>query len=474
MKDRNFHGPKFLVVINIFICIICLLAIACYFFGALWELKVTYALTADQIEELINTDDGSGETPDDPGESTEGSDESAEESDQIDLKEILGDESIPIHISIRLNAIDIFKALGSPAESFKKVVNDNVDNIVKELMPTLNTIAKKTVKTVAKKEVKKQVHSQVKDYLANNNPDIQQEEVDQKLEELGITDDYISEKTDKLVDDIFSKGGTVDSMTESVMETVDTVYEDLKKNSEGKDEFKDFQDIELTDDDRKEIEDSIREVITELADEKGNIDPEELIAQLLDKALNGELGKDNEQEQEAQVATAISSAEESCSEGGAESDPEQGSATDKLVNTLQTKLNDALSEEMLTYMGYSFYVIFALIVLSMIPWLYVLIKLIVKFATGNGDTTVKLKWPIWFGWLFFLLFAGIPSLAFGIIPKVGAIADMLGPDVMNLFGAMKVSVFSISFISAVCALCTFVISIYYMIVRRHNKKALKD
>lgn len=467
MENQTSKEPKFLWIINIVIGLICLIAILCYFFGALWEMKVAYTLTADQLEGLIGTEDN-GEYPDGSAENTEGSGD-------IDLKEIIGDEGVEIKISISLKATDVFAALGSPASAFKKVVNDNVEKIVNELMPTLNAIAKKTVKTVAKQEVKKEVHNQVKDYLANkSDATTKPEEVEQKLEDLGFTDDYISEKTDKLIDDLFEDNGepkTVDSITESVMETVDEVYDMFKENSKDKEEFKDFQDIELKEEDRDQIEDAIRDVVEELADENGNIDPNELIAQLLNKFLNGDTENEDENGQNyyAISAMAISSAEEK----GSDRDSEEASATEELVANLRAKIDEMLPEEIIGYLGYSFYAIFALIVLSMIPWLYVIIKLIVKFATHKGNTTVKLKWPIWFGWLFFLLFAGIPSLAVSIL-NMRSILAMLPEEIVTLLGGLKISFFSISLISAVCALCLFAISIYYMVVRSQIKKAKKN
>ncbi len=457
MEDQSRKGPKFLWIINIVIGVLCLLSIASYFFGPIWQVNVTYTLTAEQLDGLLKNLPDLGV--------------------DIDAQDVVGEEGEEIHASVSLNAVRVFHALGSPEAAVNKLIDENVDSIVVELTPTLNKLAKNTVKSVAKNTVKEEVHNNVKKFLENNpQSGIAPEEVEEKLNELGFDDEYISQKTDQLVDDIFTEGGDVDSITESIMETVDEVYEDFKQNSAGKEGFEAFQDIELTEEDKAQIEEAVKDVLGQIADEEGNIDPDELIAELLEKAMSGGLGGLGETDSVTLLAASedVEGGSDGNTEGGNES--AEGSASERIAASVKQFLNEKISADVRSYLGYAFYGILALMVISMLPWLYVLIKLIVKFATHKGNTTVKLAVPIWLGWLFFLLLMAIPSIALWVVQMDSVMAQVavLLPSIAPYIASASVSIYSISWIPAMCALIAFGLSIYYIVVRKQMKKAQND
>lgn len=443
-EGKKSFGTRLTVwILNAVIAILCVLSIACYFFGPVWKVDVTYTLTADQLQKLIGNDTGL----------------------DFDVHEVIGEEGEKISVSLSLSASHLFGSIGAADKTVDEIVNSNVDAISAQLSKDLNGFAKKVVKSVAKNTVKKEVKNTVHKYLQENteNSNVTIEEVEEKLNDLGFTDDYIAEKTDQLIDEVFEGGGDVDSVTESIMDTVDEVYEDFKENASGKEGFEDYADVELTEEDKAQIEDAVRDTLKELAQEDGSIDPDELIAELLAKALGSDSGK-NEGEAKGPEGVVMLAAE-------APADGGSPSSADTLASAIKGKLNEYLNDDVRFYASIALYVMLGVMILSMIPWLYILIKLIVKLVKNGPNPTVKLALPIWLGWLFFLLFVGLPTIAVWIVKMPAAASWSVLSGVVEYINQITLSVSSLSWISALGALIAFGISIYYMVARRQLKKA---
>ncbi len=440
MDNRSSNGSSLnkrniVWIVNIAVAFLCVLSVVCYFFGAVWKLDLTYTLTAEQIEKL-----------------------SGESGLELDAKDIVGEEGEKISLSLSLDAGHVLGSFASAEATVDKILDSNVDKIAAQLNEDMKGLAHKAVKSGAKNIVKNQVKDNVKKLLSNDENEASNEEVQQKLDELGFTDEYISEKTDKIVDGVFAGGSDVDTITDNIMDTVDEVYSDFQKNSQGKEGFEEFQDAELSEEDRAQIEDSVRDTLEQLAAEDGSIDPDELVAEMLAKMLGG----DTEGEGSVRGGIALLAAEESSSVSG----------VDKLASVLKTTLNDLIPDEVRTILVYVFYGMAGIMLFSMLPWVYILIKLLVKLLAKSSDPTVKLALPIWLGWLFFLLFALLPTVALWIVkmPSVAAMIAGAMPEFGTMLGQLSFSVSSIAWISALCALLVFGISIYYMVVRKQLKK----
>ncbi len=438
-------GKRLIVwIMNIVIAVLCVLSILCYFFGAVWKINLTYTLTADQFAEIA-----------------EGT------NFDIDPHDIIDEDGEQIKVSVSLTAGHVFGSLTSAETVVDDIIDSNVNGIVDQLSGTLNVIAKKAVKSVAKNTVKSEVKNNIQKYLSKDGEEISEEEVEQKLSDLGFTDDYISEKTDQLIDDVFEGGKDIDAVTENIMDTVDEVYADFQKNSAGKEGFEDFTDVELSPEDKQQIEDTVRETLGQIAQEDGTIDPDEMIAELLAKALgaagNSGTNSDENKEDESGTDVVLLAEEETASSGKT-----------KLASALKDTLNERIPEKARHIAVYVFYGMAGLMVLSMLPWVYILIKLLVKFLKKDPNPTVKLAVPIWLGWLFFLILVAIPTIALWIV-QMPALAESLASVsfLKSLIEAMEMMTFSISSlscISAICALIVFGISIYYIIVRKQLKK----
>ena len=450
-NSQSARGKRKIVwFVNIAVALLCLLSILCYFFGPVWQINLTYTITADQFQEMV----GSNLDFD------------------FDAHEVIGEEGEKITVSASLSAGHVLGAFTSADETVDKILDSNINNVINQLTPALNGIAKKVVKSVAKNTVKSEVKNNVKKFLTKDDgSEMSEEEVTEKLEGLGFTDDYISEKTDQLIEDVFAGGSDIDTVTENIMDTVDEVYQDFQRNSAGKEGYEEFQDVELSEEDKAAIEDTIRDTLDVLANEDGTIDPDELIAELLAQALSAtQNGGGTEGEKENGEESGAADDFVLLADGDAES----GSSKDKLASALKDKLNELLSDSVRGYMVYVFYGMAGLMIFSMIPWAYVLLKLIVKLARKDKNPTVKLALPIWFGWLFFLILVAIPSIALGVLnmPAVsGQLAQIGGlKNLLSMMQQINFTITSISWISMICTIIAFAISIYYMVVRRQLKK----
>ena len=432
---------KIVWIMNIVVAVLCVLAIVCHFFPPVWQINLTYTITAEQFEELTK-DSGF----------------------DFDANDVIGEEGKPIEISVALNAGHVLGSFSAGEATVDNIVDSNVDNIVVQLGGTLNEIAKSAVKSVAKNTVKNEVKENVKKRLTKEGEEMSEEEVQQKLDDLGFTDDYISEKTDQIIDDVFEGGKDIDQVTENIMDTVDEVYKDFRENSAGKEDLEEFHDIELSEEDKAAIEDTVKKTLEDLAKEDGTIDPDELIAELLSQALDAMGNKDknpdsNNGNDDETASLGIVSLADGESDGS--------SSQEKLAASLKNMLNSVIGDDIRSIAVYVFYGMAGLMLLSMLPWVYVLIKLLVKFLKKDPNPTVKLAVPIWLGWLFFFILVAVPTIALWVL-QMPAFADLLAS--VPYLSSMSFSISSLSCISAICALCVFGISIYYIVVRKQLKE----
>lgn len=425
-------------IFNAVVALLCLLSIACYFFGPVWQVNATYVLSAEDLQQMLPSDLGF----------------------ELNPNEIIGPEGEPITVALSLGAGDLYGSFAADAQkTVDNIINANVNRIVGQLTPKVKTLAHKAVKSAAKGVVNKQVKDNVFKYLQNQDPSLTDEYMNDKLNQLGFTEEYVSEKIDKIIDTVFEGETDVDSLTEDLMAQVDDVYNDFQTKAAENPDLQEFVGMELSEQDRAQIEDTIKSELKNFADENGKIDADEILMDSLLQAFQ------KLQEGKSTPTAPIALL--------ADETPNEESAEEKLVSGLKDIINQYLPQEAHGYILWGVRGAAILMTLTMVPWLYILIKLIVKLAT-KGTPTVKLALPIWLGWLFYLLLTALPAIAVWILtmPSMsGVLSNLLPVELMSRVGSFGLSVYSISWITAVSALLVFGISIFYMVMRRKIKKA---
>lgn len=426
-------------ICNAVVAVFCVLAIAGYFFAPVWRININVALQADDFKEIV--------------ESITKNDSDLKNlfGENADFKEILGADSFDISLALSMNGSTLFNSFSGEG-AIEELIGNNVDTLVDQITGILVKVIPTAAKSVAKNVVKDEINSNVKKHLDSltENSDVTMEEVKSKLENANITDEYIDEKIDELIDSVFEGEGTKkENVTEKAMDIVDEVYGKLQASDDP-----DFKDIEITEEDKEAIRQKIDEALDEIADENGEIDAETL----LDKLLSGVFGSSDE-EGKAGIKTLA-----------AEPAPDKGSAQlkEKLRSMIMDKLGNGTVR---TALVWAMRGICIFMMLTWIPWIYIIVKLIVKLATGSKDQTVRLKAPIIFGWLPFLILYIIPSIALlfakGTITKllVQALPEGLGV----LAEGIGISFFSSGWMALLAAGICLGVSIFYIILRKKMK-----
>lgn len=266
-------------------------------------------------------------------------------------------------------------------------------------MPTLDEIAEKIVRATAKNSVRDIVREQVKNLLSGNDPSVTEERVQELLDKAGFTDEYIAEKTDELIDAVYAENATVQNVSEKAVSTVEEVFTKLADSGEEA-----FEGAALTDADKAEIENNISEALSMIADEDGNLNVDDFVSSLLLKFLRS--SKNEEGTNGESAVFALLNADSTSEDSGGASVTDEEDVQQELKNELKQYLMDHLSEGTADNVVLALRIICGVLCFVMFTWAYLVLKILVKLFAKNP--AIKLKLPIWLGWLPFLLLVLLP------------------------------------------------------------------
>lgn len=398
-------------IFNAVVALMSLLAIACYFIGPVWEIDVKYPMSAEQLNRMIGS--------------------SLSDYD-VEIK-----EGVELSVNIKIGMNVLISSLGSNSEAtVQKIIDSNVDGITEQLHGTINTVADQVIKSAAGKIVSEKVHDQVKELL----PGESDEEINRKLEAAGIDDNYISKQTEDLVNSIFAEDASVDKISEQVIQTVEDVCDKLANSGDPS-----LSNAKVSDADKEKIQNTVKDALSSITESDGSINVNDYINNLIVEALRSMKGNGKSEGRVALLAAE--------------------SGNNELKEEVRSTIKELIPESLVPIFSFVLIGVLGLVILSSLAWLYILIKLIVKLVTFPvAEPTVKLKLPIILGWLPYLILAAIPSLVFAFAPNLLATfnADLAG---------LTLSFASIGWFALLSASICFVISIFYMVVRRASKKA---
>ena len=402
--------------------VLSILAIVCYFFAPIWQINVSYPVQAEDVQKMISSD-----------------------YDNLDIEELIGD-GFDVKLSLNVEMDMLFVSLSSDAEAtVQKMVDGNVDSVVDQLSTELASITPKVIQSVTEQVVKEEINKQLGDYLSkNSDKNFSDDEITRKREAAGVDDTYISEKTEELFDAIYSGESTVDEIGDMVVETVTDAYEKLSKVDE------DFFGAELTDEAKESIKNAVVDVLGDFASDDGTFHSDEILEQVLLELMK--LAKENDV-LSANVKTLAAASE-------------TPSVREELRNEVGKFIKAQLPSEATNAIVLVLRVLLGLILLSALTWLYIIVKLIVKLIKKDENPTVKLKLPIWLGWLPFLVLVCVPSIALGILGSTGLTAP---GGALEMLAGIGLSFGSIGWIALMAACICFAISIFYMVMRKQFK-----
>ncbi len=433
-------GSRFTVFLfNILIALLSVAAVAALFFAPLWEIDVKYVMQKEFLEKIL-----------------------PEEAKEVDLDEIVGD-GIPLSLTVSVQTKDTIRsALGKDArQSVTDLIENNVDKVVDELSPTFDEIAEKIVRSTAKTAVRDAVNEQVKNFLQNAGSEATDERVSELLKQAGVDEEYINQKTDALLDAIYAENATVDGVSQKAVETVEEVFEKLDESG-----VAEFQGAALTEENKEEIKNSIDEALSVIADENGNIDADDLAANLILEML-----RSSEDESEPAVAAMDFTTQETDS-GSVEED-----ATEQLKAEVKQMIMEKLTDETLDGIVLALRIVFGVLCFTAFTWAWLIVKMLFKAFSRNP--AIKLKLPIWLGWLPFLALVLLPMGAMLLVKaQPSFLVNLLGAEMMEslstFFASASLSFSSAAWVAFAAAIALIILSIPYGIFRRRLKRAKRE
>ena len=429
------------LIFNVLFAIVCAAAIVMYFISPVWRIDVKANISNEMMHELTG-----GEID--------------------DLNEALGEDGTDVSLSIALDSMAVAQCLvqWDAAAMVDDILDRNLDSLATQLVAVIEPIAKNTIKTQASSAVKTEIKNAVKDYLSSPENEVTEERVNELLTEAGVTDTYIEEKTDAIIDRLYTNGSTVDGVVDEVMTTVDEVYTDLTASN-----VEEFQDIALTEESRESIRSAVADIVTDYADENGYIDPEEIVNQLVIEALQSMSGESSEEEGAGTAAlTAASYAAASEAQQPADPSAQQPAGSSGSNEQLKTELKNYLSEQLLegpaapaVFLPFVMLGLGILLAISLLSWVYLLLKIL--FKTFMKNKYVKVKMPIILGWFLFLFLMLLPNLALTYIPTM--LAGVLPAEILSVFTMLTgTTFFSSAMYAAIAAAVLVVLCIPYRII----------
>ena len=429
------------LIFNVLFAIVCAAAIVMYFISPVWRIDLKANISNEMMHELTG-----GEID--------------------DLNEALGEDGTDVSLSIALDSMAVAQCLvqWDAAAMVDDILDRNLDSLATQLVAVIEPIAKNTIKTQASSAVKTEIKNAVKDYLSSPENEVTEERVNELLTEAGVTDTYIEEKTDAIIDRLYTNGSSVDGVVDEVMTTVDEVYADLTASN-----VEEFQDIALTEESRESIRNAVADIVTDYADENGYINPEEIVNRLVIEALQSMSGESSEEEGAGTAAlTAASYAAASEAQQPADPSAQQPAGSSGSNEQLKTELKNYLSEQLLegpaapaVFLPFVMLGLGILLAISLLSWVYLLVKILCK--TFMKNKYVKVKMPIILGWFLFLFLMLLPNLALTYIPTM--LAGVLPAEILSVFTMLSgTTFFSSAMYAAIAAAALIVLWIPYRII----------
>lgn len=450
-------GGRFVVFLfNLIIAVLCAASIVFYFIKPFWAVKINYTLDAEALEKLLK--DASENAGDDNS-----------DWEDVDFEEIVGEDGVSLTLSVELRTTDAFSSFTAkdPKATVEKIIGNNVDSIVEQLLPTIDKIAENATRSFAKKSVRAAVKEQIRNYLQTDDPetDVSDDRIQNFLDKAGFDEEYIEEKTNNLIDALYEENASTSSVSEKVITTVEEVFGKLQNEPE-------FADAELTEENKEQIRDSVAEALSLLADDEGNIDMEDLTARIFLEILRS--GSENKSEENGPSAVAAAAVKLTSETDDSETvaPSEEENAKEELKKEIRQLIADEIPENASDTVVLALKIIAGVLCFEFFVWGYLILKMLFKLFSRNP--AVKLKLPIWLGWLPYLVLVLLPSGALALFKaKPDFFAGFLGAETVDALGktlsAMSISFSSAGLVSFIAAIALILISIPYGILRRSFK-----
>lgn len=420
-------------IFNVIITAICLASVLAYFVLPLWKVNVSCTLTSEMFRAMT-------------GESGENEELMKEIADELEKK------PIDAAFDITLKTKTFLASFASDGEKLvAEMVDYNVETLTEQLSGTVKEVSKAAVRATAKNSLKETLKEGGAEYQWKD-------------------EETVNAELDKLTDALMKDDATVSSVSDAAADAIANVY----KSETGKD---------IPEADKQAAKAEMEKMLKEVADENGNIDADKLITDMLAQMLSENSGNGNNENgdgtgngtgdgKETAAATftaAKTSARligtgegagetagsgETTGSGGSSGETTGGGEADStqaLKDSLTQAINEKIGGQMNTFL-LVMKITGGVILFTLFTWAYIVLKILCKAATANP--VIKLKLPIWLGWLPFLILYAVPT---GVIKLAGSASA----ETAAMLAGMNFSFFTCGVVSALAALALIIVWVPY-------------
>ena len=418
-------------IFNVIITAICLASVLAYFVLPLWKVNVSCTLTSEMFRSIT-------------GESGENEELMKEIADELEKK------PIDAAFDITLKTKTFLASFASDGEKLvAEMVDYNAETLTNQLSGTVKEVSKAAVRATAKNSLKETLKDGSAEYQWKD-------------------EETVNAELDKLTDALMKDDATVSSVSDAAADAIANVY----KSETGND---------MPEADKQAAKAEMEKMLKEVADENGNIDADKLITDMLAQMLSGNSGSGNnengdgngtgaDKETAAATFTAAKTSTlfigtgegsgETAGSGGSSGETTGGGEEDSmqaLKDSLTQAINEKIGEQMNTFL-LVMKITGGVILFTLFTWAYIVLKILCKAATANP--VVKLKLPIWLGWLPFLILYAVPT---GVIKLAGSASA----ETAAMLAGMNFSFFTCGIVSALAVLALIIVWVpYHRLIQR--------
>ena len=410
-------------IFNVIITAICLASVLAYFVLPLWKVNVSCTLTSEMFRAIT-------------GESGENEELMKEIADELEKK------PIDAAFDITLKTKTFLASFASDGEKLvAEMVDYNAETLTNQLSGTVKEVSKAAVRATAKNSLKETLKDGSAEYQWKD-------------------EETVNAELDKLTDALMKDDATVSSVSDAAADAIANVY----KSETGND---------MPEADKQAAKAEMEKMLKEVADENGTIDADKLITDMLAQMLSGNSGSGNNEngdgtgngkETAAATFTAAKTSAlfigtgeasgETAGSGGSSGETTGGGEADSmqaLKDSLTQAINEKIGGQMNTFL-LVMKITGGVILFTLFTWAYIVLKILCKAATANP--VVKLKLPIWLGWLPFLILYAVPT---GVIKLAGSASA----ETAAMLAGMNFSFFTCGIVSALAALALIIAWVPY-------------
>lgn len=451
-------------VFNAIIICFCALTIASYFFAPAMNYGAKVVTTPELTNELktvLVTEDSS------PDSSQTG--EISENEVIADVLDQLGKDKVTLTFSIKATTPQLFALLFNKAEAeaaIKRVINANVTTVLDEMSGSIDVVVENLSKSMLRLSVKSALSDTINNFISNE--ELSDKTVDTVLNDLGLTDEYLDEKSGRIFEAIKADGATVDTVTDATIAVIDEVVNDLASSTTG--EYENLTIENLPDSVKETIKSSIKSIIGGFADKNGNINPDSIIYNVLGRALDKSSETPTEGGETAAIKTALFAV------------GEKTYTKEDVEKLITDKINAFFTGSVISAISTNITLLTLGMALSFALWGWLVIKIVIKLFAENP--TIKVWSAIWLGSspvTSLFITPAVAGLALSNLASApafitNALTKILPANVYNVLTAasksISVTVNSTTMYTAIITAIFIVFSIFYMIFRKKLKREI--